>query len=176
MTYPDLPFSHVKIRVAGLVFCGRELALIRRDRPSGALYTPPGGNVHPGEDLVDALSRELAEELRLDPGDATVPQLCWIQDQMITRPGPTPPPRKLHLIFRLHITPEVRAKLATVEYDELPDGTSEPGIIEWVDHRQAARLNLFPLIGVAVSTLADPTAPPANPYLTPMTDATYTWR
>ncbi|MFI7468803.1 NUDIX domain-containing protein [Nonomuraea sp. NPDC049646] len=75
MTYPDLPFSHVKIRVGGLVFCGREIALIHRDRPSGALYPPPGGNVHPGEDLAKALSPELAEEPRLDPGDAPVPQL-----------------------------------------------------------------------------------------------------
>ncbi|MEV7503265.1 hypothetical protein [Streptomyces sp. NPDC093018] len=48
-------------------------------------------------------------------------------DQRVTRPGPTPPPRKLHLIHRLHITPELRATLAEQELDELPDGGHEIG-------------------------------------------------
>ncbi|MEU6721150.1 NUDIX hydrolase [Nonomuraea sp. NPDC046802] len=48
-----------------------KLALIRRNRPNGSHYTPPGGNVNPGEDLLDALRRELAEELRLNLDDAT---------------------------------------------------------------------------------------------------------
>lgn len=87
------PFSHVKICTGALVFCGEHLALIRRDRPAGSHYTPPGGNVRTGEHLIAALGRELAEELRLDLADATSPELCWIQDQMVTRPGPTPPPR-----------------------------------------------------------------------------------
>jgi ADP-ribose pyrophosphatase YjhB (NUDIX family) len=87
------PFSRVKIRVGALVFCGENVALIRRDRPAGSHYTPPGGNVEPGEDILDALRRELAEELHLSPGDATAPELCWVQDQMVTRPGPTTPPR-----------------------------------------------------------------------------------
>jgi 8-oxo-dGTP diphosphatase len=149
------PFSRIKIRAAALVFCGEDVALIRRDRPAGSHYTPPGGNTEPGEDILDALRRELAEELRLsladatEPAlcwiaDATEPALCWIQDQMVTRPGPTAPPRKLHLIFRCFITPAIRATLATVEYDEQPDGTQEPGIIEWISYRKLAGLPLFP--------------------------------
>ncbi|MFD0480397.1 NUDIX hydrolase [Nonomuraea thailandensis] len=106
---PATPYSCVKIRTGALVFCGEDVALIRRDRPTGSHYTVPGGNVHPGEDLLEALAREMAEELRLELTDATPPELCWIQDQMVTRPGPTPPPRKLHMIFRCHIAPEVRA-------------------------------------------------------------------
>lgn len=175
MTDPTTPFSRVRIRTGALVFCGDDIALIRRDRPTGSHYTPPGGNVNAGEDLLEALRRELAEELRLDLDQATPPELCWIQDQMVTRPGPTPPARKIHLIFRCHITRDVRAQLATVEHDELPDGSSEPGIIEWVDYRKAEDLPLFPLIGPAVSALATPQAHPGRPHLPAVTDQNYTW-
>ncbi|MBB5779368.1 hypothetical protein [Nonomuraea jabiensis] len=41
MTDPA-PFSRVKIRTSGLVFCGEDIALIRHDRPNGSHYTPPG--------------------------------------------------------------------------------------------------------------------------------------
>ena len=174
---PDFaaPFSRVKIRVGALVFSGHDVALIRRDRPTGSHYTPPGGNVDHGEHLIDALHRELAEELELAPGDGSAPELCWIQDQMVTRPGPTPPPRKIHMIFRMHITPEVRARLAIVEHDELADGSTELGIIEWVNYRKAGDLPLFPLIGDAISALPAPDAPSKNPLLPPITDQNYTW-
>ena len=55
-------------------------------------------------------------------------------DQRVTRPGATPPPRKLHLIHRFHITEALRATLATMEYNELPDGGHETGVIEWVNY------------------------------------------
>jgi 8-oxo-dGTP diphosphatase len=168
-------FSVVKIRTGALVFCGDDVALIRRDRPTGSHYTPPGGNVEPAEDLHEALRRELAEELHLDLSDATPPELCWIQDQMVTRPGPTPPPRKLHLIFRCTVTPQVRAKLATIEYDEQPGGCHEPGIIEWINYRKTAEIPLFPLIGQTLAGLPSPDAPISNPLLPPVTDANYTW-
>jgi 8-oxo-dGTP diphosphatase len=170
------PFSRVKIRTGALVFCGDDVALIRRDRSTGSHYTPPGGNVQPAEDLHGALRRELAEELHLDLADATPPELCWIQDQMVTRPGPTTPPRKLHLIFRCHITADVRADLATVEYDEQPDGSSEPGIIEWVNYRETTEIPLFPLIGEALAALPASDAAMGNPLLPAITDANYTWR
>ncbi|MEV0823776.1 NUDIX hydrolase [Nonomuraea rubra] len=176
MTDPARPFSRIKIRTGALVFCGQEVALLRRDRPPGSHYTTPGGNVHTGEDLLDALSRELAEELQLNLADATLPELCWIQDSMVTRPGSTPPPRKIHMTFRCHIVPEVRARLATVEYDELPGGGSEPGIVEWIDYQKAVDLPLYPLIGRAVSALPAPDAPAGNPYLPSITDENYTWR
>jgi 8-oxo-dGTP diphosphatase len=169
------PFSEIKIRAGALVFCAEDVALIRRDRAIGSHYTPPGGNVEYAEDILDALARELAEELRLDLADATEPELCWIQDQMVSRPGPTPPPRKLHLIFRCFVTPEVRATLADVEYDDRPDGTQEPGIIEWVRYRELAGLPLFPLIGPAVAALASPQAPVVGTYLPRITDENYTW-
>ncbi|MEO3868280.1 hypothetical protein ABGB18_05555 [Nonomuraea sp. B12E4] len=100
MTDPTTPFARVKIRTGALVFCGADVALIRRDRPAGSHDTPPGGN---------------------------------------------------------------------------PDGTSEPGVIEWVHYRDAEDLPLFPLIGSAISALPAPGAPPGDRLLLPVTDANYTW-
>ncbi|MEV7284915.1 NUDIX domain-containing protein [Streptomyces sp. NPDC093252] len=169
------PFSRVGIRTGALVFCGNDVALIRRDRPDSTHYTPPGGNVEHGEDLQQALSRELSEELDLDTGQAEGGDLLWVVDQRVTRPGPTPPPRKLHLIYRFHITPELRATLARTEQDELPDGSHETGIIEWVDYRKAADLPIFPPLGEALAALPDPRATVTDAALEAVTDENYTW-
>ncbi|MEW2131102.1 NUDIX domain-containing protein [Streptomyces sp. NPDC005435] len=173
---PPAPrFSRIKIRTGALVFCGDEVALVRRDRAGSTHYTPPGGNVEHGEDLRAALARELAEELGLDVGRAEGGDLLWVVDQRVSRPGPTPPPRKLHLIHRLHITPDVRATLAEVELDELPDGGNEVGVIEWVDYRETAGLPLFPPIGPALAALAHPRAVVGDAALPAVTDENYTW-
>ncbi|MFB6615556.1 NUDIX domain-containing protein [Streptomyces sp. NPDC056367] len=172
---PAPPFSRIKVRVGALVFCGDEVALIRRDRPGSTHYTPPGGNVEDGEDFRQALRRELAEELDLDVDRADGGDLLWVVDQRVSRPGPTPPPRKLHLVYRLHITPEVRAGLAERELDELPDGSHEIGVIEWIDYRKAAELPVFPPVGPALAALEDPRATVADAALEAVTDENYTW-
>lgn len=169
----EAAFSHIKIRVGALVFCGDQVALIRRDRPDSTHYTPPGGNVEPGEDCVRALDRELGEELALSLGQAEGLELLWVVDQMVSRPGSTPP-RKLHLIYRLHITQEVRATVATEEYDEVPGGY-EVGVVEWVDYRAVAGLPLFPPIGAALAALPSPHAAITNASLGAVTDDNYTW-
>ncbi|MFJ1757509.1 NUDIX domain-containing protein [Kitasatospora sp. NPDC088134] len=170
------PFSRIKVRVTGLVFCGDDVALLRRDRPDSVHWTTIGGNVQDGEDYRKAVLRELEEELGLSPDlVASEPELIWMADARISRPGPTPPPRKFHLIYRLHVTPEVRARLATQEFDELPDGTHEVGTVEWHDYRKVDGLPLFPPIGKHIAELDSPTAPVARFELEPITDRNYTW-
>ncbi|MFC4506055.1 MULTISPECIES: hypothetical protein [Streptomyces] len=100
--------------------------------------------------LPDALRRELAEELRRDVGQAEGGELLWVVDQSVSRPGPTPPPRKLHLIYRCHVTAGVRATLAEQELDELADGSHEVGTVVWIDYCQTADLPLFPPVGAAL--------------------------
>ncbi|MGI5289998.1 NUDIX hydrolase [Nonomuraea polychroma] len=158
-----------------LVFCEDEVVLIRRERPSVDHYSVPGGNVGHREDLIDALRRELAEELKLDLDRATCPQLCWVQDQMVSRPGPTAPPRKLHFVFRVHVDAEVRSTLATIEHDELPDGAVEEGEFVWVGYRSAGRLKLYPALGEDLAALASTGAPVSRVLLPPLNDRTYQW-
>lgn len=175
-TRNDPPFTRIKIRVAALVFCGDDVALIRRDRPHGAHYSTIGGNVEGPEPLPNALARELQEELGLDLGDATAPELLWVLDQRVSRPGPTPPPRKMHLIFRLHVTPVVRTKLRTEEHDELPGGSVDVGAIEWVDYRETDDLHIYPPVGHHLAALHTPRAAIADAALEAITDANFTWR
>lgn len=161
-------FATVRIRVAGLVHHDGEVALIRRDRAGGILHTLPGGNVDPGEDLMAALARELAEELHLHLPPSRVPALVGVQDQRVTRPGPDPSPRKLHLIFDVPISDTERDQTATVEHDE--HGT---GDIVWLSRAQATSLHLYP---AAAALLESAEGGPAPTMLAAMTDDTYQWR
>ncbi|RPK88546.1 hypothetical protein EES47_13960 [Streptomyces sp. ADI98-12] len=172
---PPAPFSRIKIRAGALVFCGDDVALIRRDRAESTHYAPPGGNVEPGEDLDAGLARELAEGLGLDKALAEGGDLLWVVDQRVTRPGPTPPPRKKHLVYRFHISPDVRAMLAEQELDELPDGSHEVGVTEWIDYCKTAELSIFPPIGPALAALAIPRAVVTDAALEAVTDENYTW-
>jgi len=164
------PFTTVKIRTAAAVICDQQVALIRRVKHGVEQYTLPGGNVEPGEDLLDGLRRELAEELGLHLDADVQPDLLAVQDQMVTRPGPTPPPRKLHLIFRVPVTGQQRAAIATVEHDDLSDGA-----IVWTPLIKVTGLHLFPAVGDLLAGL-DPQQPSGAVLLPALNDRTFQWR
>ena len=170
-----VPFSRVKIRVSAVVFCGDDVALIRRERAGSVHYATVGGNVEDGEPLPEALRDELAEELALDVDRAEGGELLWVVDQRVSRPGLTPPPRKLHLVYRFHVCADVREALARQEFDELPDGSHEVGTIEWVDYHRVGGLPLFPPVGAALAALDSPWAVVADAGLEAVTDENYTW-
>jgi ADP-ribose pyrophosphatase YjhB (NUDIX family) len=54
-----------RIRVSALLRWNHRLLLIRHEKPGKEYWLLPGGGVNPGESLVDALGRELAEEVGL---------------------------------------------------------------------------------------------------------------
>ncbi|WP_186316252.1 NUDIX hydrolase [Catellatospora sichuanensis] len=165
----NTPFEKIKLRTAAAVFCEGHVALIHREKDGIDQYTLPGGNVETGESLHDALRRELAEELRLDLDDEYPLHLIAVQDQMVSRPGPTAPPRKLHLVFAAWITPEQRGELALVEHDDL-----SPGAIVWVPAGEVYQLHLFPAVGEAI-TGADIMRSGPGVLLPALTDKTFQW-
>ena len=165
------PFGTVRIRVAALVTQHEEFALIRRVRGGVEQYTVPGGNVdlEAAEPLDEALRRELDEELGLRLKPETELRLLAVQDQMVSRPGPTAPPRKLHLVFHVPVDGEQRAAMAGVEHDELGEGQ-----IVWRSRAEAVGLHLFPAVGPLLAGW-DERSPAGSLLLPGLTDANFRW-
>ncbi|TDD52036.1 hypothetical protein E1286_09355 [Nonomuraea terrae] len=62
-----------------------------------------------------------------------------------------------------------------MEYDVLPGGGREAGVVEWIGYRATAVLPIFPPIGPAPAALPSPYAPVGDAALPAVTDDTYTW-
>lgn len=172
MTDEQTAFHRIKIRVAALIFDGDDVALIRRTNNAGVdHYSLPGGNVEPAEPLPQALRRELLEELGLDLQRLKQqPSFTWLMDAMVTRPGPTPP-RKLHVIYRIHLAPGMRHDLRLHEDDD----TLGKGVITWLPYHDTRKLNIFPPAPIAdLDNPADP-VDAASVMLTELNDTNYQW-
>ncbi|MEU6622058.1 NUDIX hydrolase [Streptomyces litmocidini] len=169
--HAELPFHRIKVRVAALVFNGGEVALIKRLKNGMEQYTLPGGNAEPGEPVPAALARELNEELGLDVALADAgPRFTWLLDAMVSRPG-SPPPRKLHVVFRLSVSDQVRASLERVEHDD----TVGPGQLVWIPWREVKDKHIFPPVPVADLPSPDADVDASAALLPTLDDSIYRW-
>lgn len=62
-----------RIRVSGLLVNGGRVLLVRQEKHGRSYWLLPGGGVEEGEELVDALRRELGEECGISPTSITGP-------------------------------------------------------------------------------------------------------
>ncbi|MEV7565671.1 hypothetical protein [Streptomyces tanashiensis] len=94
--------------------------------------------------------------------------LCWVQDQITTRPESTEPFQRLHLCHTVDVPDGIRNLIAATEQDA--DDTTR---IVWAPLVRAAVLHLYPAVGAALATPADTWGGPVEQ--PPMLDGTYVW-
>ena len=85
-----------RIRVSAILRRENRILLVRQEKPGREYWLLPGGGVNAGESLVDALRRELAEEIGLDE-DVPLEGPVAIADS-IAPPG-APAKHVVHIIF-----------------------------------------------------------------------------
>jgi ADP-ribose pyrophosphatase YjhB (NUDIX family) len=85
-----------RIRVSVVLRRENRILLVRQEKPGREYWLLPGGGVNAGESLVDALFRELAEELGLDE-DLPFEGPVAIADS-IAPPG-APAKHVVHIVF-----------------------------------------------------------------------------
>ena len=89
-----------RIRVSAILRRESRILLVRQEKPGREYWLLPGGGVHAGESLVDALRRELAEEVGLEE-DFVFEGPVAIADS-IAPPG-APAKHVVHIIFAGHL-------------------------------------------------------------------------
>jgi 8-oxo-dGTP pyrophosphatase MutT (NUDIX family) len=113
--------------VAAVIVDERGHALLVRKRGTTA-FMQPGGKIMPGETAVEALQREIAEELGLAVAPSAIRSLGRHLADAANEPG--------HL---------VDADLFSVIVDEEPRAAAEIDQIAWVDPAATGDIELAPL-------------------------------
>ncbi|WP_246678205.1 MULTISPECIES: NUDIX domain-containing protein [unclassified Mesorhizobium] len=124
----SIPRESCKIRIAAAIIAdasGR-LLLVRKRGTSG--FMQPGGKIEPHEEPLDALVRELNEELGLVIDPATASPLGLFSAQAANEPDYT-----------------VDAELFTVSIESQPVPAAEIEEMIWLDPTAANGLDLAPL-------------------------------
>ncbi|MFJ2864078.1 NUDIX domain-containing protein [Kitasatospora sp. NPDC087314] len=164
-----------RVRVCAVLVHDGRLCLIRRQRSAGLQHSLPGGLVEDedGEDPIDALRRELIEELGLDLAVLPAPPvLRFVQDQETERPGEVELFRRRHLVFTAHLPVALAQTVAETEQDD-------PGRapVVWLPAADAAGLHLYPDVAAVLGQAVRPDTAAGGPVLLPaMTAASYQWR
>ncbi|WP_282204269.1 NUDIX domain-containing protein [Kitasatospora fiedleri] len=171
----DTVAEPVQTRVCAVLVHDGRVCLIRRQRSAGDQHSLPGGVVEEedGKDRVDALRRELLEELGLDLAVLPAPPvLRFVQDQETERPGEAEPFRRRHLVYVAHLPDHLAAAVAAVEQD-VPDEAP----VVWLPVADTAAPHLYPDVGAVLGQAAWPDGTAGGPLLLPaMTTTSYRWR
>lgn len=125
---PGVYFMSMTIRIAAALLIGRDgQTLLVRKRGTQA-FMQPGGKVDAGEQPIEALSRELQEELnlRIDPTHAVY--LGQFSAPAVNEPGFT-----------------VQAELFQVTIDAAVSPAAEIEEVRWIDPMSDGGLHLAPL-------------------------------
>jgi 8-oxo-dGTP diphosphatase len=85
-----------RIRVSAILRRETGILLVRQEKPGREYWLLPGGGVNSGESLMDALQRELSEEIGIDK-DFPFEGPVALADS-ISPPG-APPKHVLHIVF-----------------------------------------------------------------------------
>lgn len=101
-----------RIRVAGLVVNGGRVLLVRHEKEGRSYWLLPGGGVEEGEELVDALRRELAEECGWEASTISGPVALV---ETIPPPGEPGGRHILHMIFAVDVEPAALERLVSVD-------------------------------------------------------------
>lgn len=104
-----------RLRVSALVSREGRLLLCRHEKPErGEYWLLPGGGVEPGETLVQALHRELREELGISEKPLLEGPIALAES--IAPSGASVPRHVVHIIFAAHLG---NLSLAAVESSDL---------------------------------------------------------
>lgn len=166
-------FDKVKIRLGVILLCGTKICLISHTGRGLASYALPGGNVESGESLLSCLWREMLEELGLVPEWAlSGPIFLGVQDQLVTRPGASLSPRKIHVLFGLEVGHDIPDRLASIEQDDL--GVGE---VVWKELSDTSNLHLYPAAGQLLHELTNRgLSGIRSAMLAEMNDENYVWQ
>jgi len=139
-----------RIRVALLYEQGGSLLLLKQEKNDRSCWLLPGGGVNYGEEIADALDRELKEELNLHLD--TLGELLFVNDSVA--------PDKSRHIINLYFAGEVSGN---------PSLGGEPDIIDFA-YFSARELEGLPLHPPLNSSLIDwlRGKKRVNPYLGPL--------
>ena len=94
--------SEPRIRVSAVLHWRGSILLCRHEKPGKEYWLLPGGGVNSGESLVDALQRELAEEIGIDE-DVPVEGPVAIVDSIAPQRSPAGR-HVVHIIFAGDLT------------------------------------------------------------------------
>jgi 8-oxo-dGTP diphosphatase len=126
----DLPVIRV---AAAVILDARGHMLVVRKR-STAAFMQPGGKIMPGESAVDALHREIAEELGVAVAASSVRPLGRHVADAAHEPGHT-----------------VQADSFTVNLTGAPSAAAEIDEIAWVDPANPGDIDLAPLTKLLIA-------------------------